>query len=479
MRTGAQRPMTKSLDTRVPIALATVLSMALMAGDLGAQYYSTSGTPEEPGSRNVTQLSHIPLGGAAPLSPGYTDGIDGLGRRTADIEIEQDMSRPYVYVSSRFSPSGFDIINVGDPENAQVIYSWTIPDPELHEGSGALDGKYFKLNARYYYVQSFQFGQGGPDSDLGAIVFDVTGLPDASSVREAARIQGPDVVGGFHNIFMYKHSDGRALLFATRGDYARVYDMAQVLDGEEGLVGQIPTPEWANEFSGRPGYHDFFVGFHPASQQDRFYGAGAAGYHVYDVSDLRNPMHLASIQSSSVMRGHTMTPTPDGRYMVTEVEYRGSPLRIFDLQPAFDGEVDRVRTAVGAWTANWRNFSHNHEVRWPYVFVAALDDGLQIFNMRDPANPYTVGYYDTWLGPDGKLANPATMFQGAWGVDVRNADGLIVVSSFNTGFWAFRLEGFQGWNGNGWGVPNISSVQDWDNGPEGVLREITMRTSGR
>ena len=59
---------------------------------------------------------------------------------------------------------------------------------------------------------------------------------------------------------------------------------------------------------------------------------------------------------------------------------------------------------------------------------------------------------------------------GAMGLDVRNADGLIVVSDFTTGFWAFRMEGFEGWNGNDWGMPNISSVQDWDNGPEGARR---------
>jgi len=39
------------------------------------------------------------------------------------------------------------------------------------------------------------------------------------------------------------------------------------------------------------------------------------------------------------------------------------------------------------------------------------------------------------------------MFNGAFGVDVRNADGLIVVFDVNTGFWAFRMDGFNGWNG--------------------------------
>jgi hypothetical protein len=34
-----------------------------------------------------------------------------------------------------------------------------------------------------------------------------------------------------------------------------------------------------------------------------------------------------------------------------------------------------------------------------------------------------------------------------------------------TGFWAFKMDGFSGWNGAHWGMPNIASVQDWDNGP--------------
>ena len=44
---------------------------------------------------------------------------------------------------------------------------------------------------------------------------------------------------------------------------------------------------------------------------------------------------------------------------------------------------------------------HNHEVRWPYVFVSGYEDGLQIFNMMAPANPYTVGLYDTYPGAPG------------------------------------------------------------------------------
>ena len=85
--------------------------------------------------------------------------------------------------------------------------------------------------------------------------------------------------------------------------------------------------------------------------------------------------------------------------------------------------------------------------------------------MMNPVEPYTVGYYDTWDGPRASLANERTHRNGAWDVDVRNHDGLIAVTDVNTGLWLFRMEGFEGWDGRGWGFANVSTVQDWDNGP--------------
>ena len=38
----------------------------------------------------------------------------------------------------------------------------------------------------------------------------------------------------------------------------------------------------------------------------------------------------------------------------------------------------------------------------------------------------------------------------------------IVISDMSTGFWTFKMDGFNGWNGEDWGMPNISSVQNWD-----------------
>ena len=105
------------------------------------------------------------------------------------------------------------------------------------------------------------------------------------------------------------------------------------------------------------------------------------------------------------------------------------------------------------------------------MFVSAYEDGVQVFNMMDPTNPYTVGFYDTYDGPYLVGACGNGICNGPFGIDVRNADGLIVTSDLTTGFWAMKMEGFDGWNGHQWGMPNVSSAQDWDNGPDGLQKK--------
>ncbi len=419
-------------------------------------------------------VAHVPLTG--PMEVG-------------DIEIEQDLSRPYAYVSRmRFfkgsrAPAGFQIIDLREPEKAKVLYTWFIgdPDQDLHEGSG-LAGKYFKLKGRYYYAQGFQFRANGPDHDLGVVVFDVTGLPDTTKIREVGRIRIPDIPGGVHNLFAYKHSDGRTLLFTTVESNptipygANIYDMEKFIAGDKdfGLVGHVPMP--MDERGANRGYHDCFVQYDAATGQDRFYGGGPettylGGNYVYDVSDIANPKLLVTMhaQESQQSGGHTFVATPDGRYGFTVMTSPAhQPVRVFDLKPALDKNVPLIKVPIGEWTPDPKKSVHMIEVRWPYAFVASYEDGLQVVNIRDPANPRTIGYYDTYdeVVPyeGGGVAN------GAFGLDVRNADGLIVISDDYSGFWAFRMDGFNGWNGHNWGMPNASSVQDWDNGPDGAAK---------
>jgi hypothetical protein len=159
--------------------------------------------------------------------------------------------------------------------------------------------------------------------------------------------------------------------------------------------------------------------------------------------------------------------TPDGRYgMTIMTSLAHQPVRLWDLKPALDGTTPVIKAPIGEWTVAPTKSGHMIEIRWPYAFIADYEQGLRIIDIRNPADPVQTGFYDTY-----NYATPygvGTEASGSYGLDVRNADGLIVMADMHSGFWAFRLDGFDGWNGRDWGMPNVSSVQDWDNGPEGA-----------
>ncbi len=448
--------------------LKSVSAIVGIAAFVPAVAFAQAVVPPSPavktgGSANMHSLGHVPQGGFGFAS---------------DIEMEQDMNRPYVYTPG-FTGKFFQIISVADPSNPKVIYKWTLENSDLTQGMGAMDGKYFKIKGRYYYAQSLQNGQGGANADLGVVIFDVTGLPNPALVKEVARIHMPEIPGGVHNVFAYKHSSGRSLLVTTQiAPKGYIYDLDKIVSGaakETWKIGEVPIPGGTATSGGMGGgYHDFYLGYDVGTHQDKLYGAGSGGYYVFDITKPENPALLYTITGAAGMpSGHTFTPSPDGKYAVTETEYQFAPLRIFDLRPALEGKTQNIRTPISAWTADWQDLAHNHEVRWPYVFVSAYEDGLQVFNMIDPKHPKTVGWYFTCEceHETGFANDPAkgwrgnSIFNGAFGIDVRNADGLIVISDMETGLWTFRMDGFKGWNGADWNVPNISSVQDWDNGP--------------
>ena len=149
----------------------------------------------------------------------------------------------------------------------------------------------------------------------------------------------PDHVGGFHNIYTYKHSDGRALLFAaTMSEDIYVYDLALVAGGNTEPVARIPVPSPEDRRTRQ--WHDMYVGYHPDSDQDRFYGAGTGGFHVFNITTVEDPELLTSvINIPGVRDGHTFTPTPDGKFAlgISEPTYQHAPIRTFDLRPGVEG----------------------------------------------------------------------------------------------------------------------------------------------
>ena len=105
---------------------AAAAALLLVGGALDARGQNGPGREVAPprGSDDITVVAHLPLGG---------------GFSVTDVEVEQEMSRPYAYVARAFGEYGFDVVDLADPGRPQVIYRWRIENADLHRGNGAMD----------------------------------------------------------------------------------------------------------------------------------------------------------------------------------------------------------------------------------------------------------------------------------------------------------------------------------------------------
>ena len=160
----------RSPRIRRVLAGTAVLACAAVAAPsaLHAQDGTPAWTPDHPGSANMQVLGHLPLG--ARLS-------------VADMEWSRRCRRPYAYVARMVygdeGPKGTDIVNIADPDQAEghlpLAHREPGPAPaHRRHGREALQAR----RTATTWCSPSQFGQGGPDNDLGAVVLDVTGLPD-------------------------------------------------------------------------------------------------------------------------------------------------------------------------------------------------------------------------------------------------------------------------------------------------------------
>ena len=116
----------------------SIAVLSLAAATAAAQQW----TPQKRGSDNMEVVAHLPLGPRLSV---------------ADIDIEQELDRPYAYVGriKLFDGArGTDIIDLSDPYQPEVIYRWRIENDDLHQGLGGMDVKHFKWNECYDVVQS-------------------------------------------------------------------------------------------------------------------------------------------------------------------------------------------------------------------------------------------------------------------------------------------------------------------------------------
>ncbi len=170
-----------------------------------------------------------------------------------------------------------------------------------------------------------------------------------------------------------------------------------------------------------------------------------------DVSDLNNVQILASYVGPSGYN-HSSWRSEDGNYVYEALEVpKGLPINIYQK----DEENDNIFVKIGdfkdplEFPVSSTNRPHNPFVHENKLYISYYEDGVQVYDLSNPAAPSRIAYYDTYTANNGTGYGSSSSFHGCWGVYPFMSTGCILATDIETGFYTLELDLPQvSWNAN-------------------------------
>jgi choice-of-anchor B domain-containing protein len=180
--------------------------------------------------------------------------------------------------------------------------------------------------------------------------------------------------------------------------------------------------------------HDMFV------RNDTVYAScGYQGLFIYKFNS-NNTFSLINSLTSYPDQGynHSSFLTPNGQTLVFCDEVpRNLSVKLIDVSDLQNISIESTFKSTEGATA------HN-----PYIFgtnravIAYYMDGLQIYNIENPALPVRTGYFDTDTtdGINNNYNQPNTAYRGCWGAYVDLPSKLILASDMQNGLFVLNAD---------------------------------------
>jgi len=172
---------------------------------------------------------------------------------------------------------------------------------------------------------------------------------------------------------------------------------------------------------------------------DTLYGnSEGRGLYVYDVSDVENPVELG-VLNNYVEAGynHSCWRSANGKYLAMCDETNNTGVKIVDVEDPLDMEVVGLFRSQLLAPERTRSLAHNpFYLGDSLVVLSYYGDGVQVWDVRNPALPTRLAYYDTT--PDGTTYN-----DGVWGAYPYLPSGNILGSDEITGLYVLKVDNYQ------------------------------------
>jgi choice-of-anchor B domain-containing protein len=234
-------------------------------------------------------------------------------------------------------------------------------------------------------------------------IIDFSGLPTSVDVV----YDSFEFIERAHNIFI---DEDNARLYATNGKVLSLTNPEQ------------PTLLDAGFFGG----HDVFIRDNILIEHK-----GNSGMRVIDYTDYNNPTILGSLTNyENGGYNHSGWMSEDGSHYFLCDETGGAYVKSLDIADYSDIQIIDFFKADNE---NPNHIAHNAIVRDNLLYVSYYSDGVQIFDVTDPANVVRKYFYDTYPGVDN------SGFKGAWGVYPLLPSGRVLVSDMATGLYLMEF----------------------------------------
>lgn len=231
-----------------------------------------------------------------------------------------------------------------------------------------------------------------------------------------------------HNIFV-DASQGRLYACGTNtgsGTDLVVLDVA-TSPGSPSLLSNIDF----NTITG--GTTNFYIHDLYVDNNIAYCSHGPTGLYIWDLSDLNNiPLTTKSYDTPGY--SHSSWPTNDKSYIYSADEnYPGQPITV--LQNTSGGLLYKTTISQPLESSGLPTV-HNPFVVGNLLYVSNYEDGLQVWDISNPASPSRTAYYDTYPDNNG---GSYTGYEGAWGVYPFFDSGCIVATDITYGAFFLKM----------------------------------------
>ncbi len=252
-------------------------------------------------------------------------------------------------------------------------------------------------------------------------IMDISTLPDSVPVLYDSR----EYIRRSHNIFI---DTTESILYACiAGGNAFPFTAMASFDIADGADPQFIRTY--DDIQGVPisqvhdGYFDGGIGY---------LNLGPGGFMIADFTDPNQPQVLSTLESGEYPDAgynHSGYVSEDKTHYYMADENWDADMKVIDVGDLLNPEV------IGTFDADNEDpfsIAHNQVVAGDFLYVSYYYDGLQVYDISDPAMPVRVMEYKT------SELSPRNSYEGAWGVYPFLKSGNILVSDMQNGLFVIQ-----------------------------------------